>query len=219
MEYLVNYASISPANYLVEINWEIVFTLIDVPISGVFTLRGFIVHLQCWHLIHALKCVDSQGIIHDRTPDCHQVSWSWMHGWSHNWTIFHWQATWAIPICLTWAPFSTYMTVVCDFKNHTHSYSKSCMWERGALLFDKLLSICVCTIRHWQTSGKLVQESNVCLVELIRLVYKDNWLCWHGIVQSIYSLEYCLKSIIFPKLLTYAAHLSALSCEPICHSI
>ena len=26
------------------------------------------------------KCVASIGIIHDRTPDCHSVSWAWMRG-------------------------------------------------------------------------------------------------------------------------------------------
>ena len=35
-----------------------------------------------------------------------------------------------------------------------------CAW----LIFDTL-SISVCTTRHWQTSGKLVQEVNVCTVE------------------------------------------------------
>ena len=32
------------------------------------------------------KCVGWPGIIHDRTPDFHQVSWVWMQGWPHNWT-------------------------------------------------------------------------------------------------------------------------------------
>ena len=26
------------------------------------------------------KCVSSPGRIHDRTPDCHLISWAWMHG-------------------------------------------------------------------------------------------------------------------------------------------
>ena len=25
------------------------------------------------------ECLGSPGIIHDRTPDCHPVSWAWMH--------------------------------------------------------------------------------------------------------------------------------------------
>ena len=31
------------------------------------------------------KWVDSPGIIHDRTPDCHPDSWVWMYGWPRNW--------------------------------------------------------------------------------------------------------------------------------------
>ena len=30
------------------------------------------------------KCVGSPGIIHDRTPDYHPVSWAWMNGWPHD---------------------------------------------------------------------------------------------------------------------------------------
>ena len=26
------------------------------------------------------KCLGSPGIIHNRTPDCHSISWPWMHG-------------------------------------------------------------------------------------------------------------------------------------------
>ena len=40
-------------------------------------------YLQCRHLTHALN---PWVAIHDCTPDCHQVSWSRMHGWSYNWT-------------------------------------------------------------------------------------------------------------------------------------
>ena len=31
------------------------------------------------------KCVGNPGIMHDRTQDCHPVSWAWMHRWLHNW--------------------------------------------------------------------------------------------------------------------------------------
>ena len=35
-------------------------------------------------------------------------------------------------------------------------------------LFSDMLSMGVCTTRHWQTSGRLVQELNVCTVTFVR---------------------------------------------------
>ena len=42
-------------------------------------------------------------------------------------------------------------------------------------LFVDMLSIGICTTRHWRTSGRLVQELNVCTVSLY-LDVKDNSL-------------------------------------------
>ena len=41
-----------------------------------------------------------------------------------------------------------------------------CAW----LIFDTL-SISICESRHWQTSGQLVQELNVCAVEHVLIIY------------------------------------------------
>ena len=39
------------------------------------------IDLQQWrHSIPVLNAWADQGIIHDRTPDCHPVSVAWMHG-------------------------------------------------------------------------------------------------------------------------------------------
>ena len=45
------------------------------------------------------ECMGSPGIIDNRTPKCHPVSWAWMHGWPYNWTelwlasyVSHWRA-------------------------------------------------------------------------------------------------------------------------------
>ena len=76
------------------------------------------------------KGVGSPGIIHDRTPDCHTVSWVWMHGW--------------------------HLTT-------ERSFDLQAMWVIGVLrLYFDMLSMGVCTIRHWHTPGRLVQKLNVC---------------------------------------------------------
>ena len=48
--------------------------------------------------------------------------------------------------------------------NWTELWSANCVGRWCALLILDLLSKCVCTTRHQQTSGQLVQELNVCTV-------------------------------------------------------
>ena len=43
------------------------------------------------------KCVNSLGIIHNRTPDCHPVSWAWSDDLIIE-CIFILQATWVIDV-------------------------------------------------------------------------------------------------------------------------
>ena len=40
--------------------------------------------IQCWHLSPALNAWACLGVIHDRAPDCHPVSWACMHICPHN---------------------------------------------------------------------------------------------------------------------------------------
>ena len=77
------------------------------------------------------KCTGSPGIIHDRTHDCHQVSWAWIHD---------------------------DLTAACS----SDSQAMGAIDVLG--LFFDMLSMDVCTTRHWHTSGRLVQELNVCSV-------------------------------------------------------
>ena len=45
------------------------------------------------------------------------------------------------------------------------SFDSEAMWGIDVLgLFVDMLSMGVCTTTHWQTSGRLVQELNVCTV-------------------------------------------------------
>ena len=50
-------------------------------------------------------------------------------------------------------------------------------------LFLEILSLGVCTTRHWQTSGRLVQESNVCTVTPIN--------------QTVHSRLPCIQTVLF----------------------
>ena len=61
------------------------------------------------------------------------------------------------------------------------------------LLFD-MLSIGVCTTRHWQTSGRLVQELNVCAVHYSRV--------FHVFMPALYVV---LLQESWPPLLCQAA--------------
>ena len=80
------------------------------------------------------KCVCSPGIIHDQTPDCHPVSWSWMHGWLNN---------------IEWS-YDLHATRVID--------------QSVLRVYFDMLFMSVYTTRYWQTPGWLVQESDVCNV-------------------------------------------------------
>ena len=73
----------------------------------------------------------SPGIIFDRTPIFHPVSWAWMLP--------------QVPDHTTECSFDSQATWVIDFLGLF-------------LIYD------VFTIRHWQTSGRLVQEPNACTV-------------------------------------------------------
>ena len=81
------------------------------------------------------KCVGRPGIINDRMPDCHPVSWAWMR-----------------PQVLGLTTERSFL--ICKLRG-----SLMCL----SYCFDTL-SIGVCTTRHWQTSGRLVQEFDVCTV-------------------------------------------------------
>ena len=77
------------------------------------------------------SCTKYQGIIHDRTPACHQCHG---HGCTDSLTTerdFDSQASLAIDV------FGLYFEIV---------------------------STGDCTTRHWQTTGRVVQELNVCTV-------------------------------------------------------
>ena len=51
-----------------------------------------------------------------------------------------------------------------DYLTTEHSFDSQDTWVIDVLgLFD-MLSMCVYTTRHWQTSGRLVQALNVCTV-------------------------------------------------------
>ena len=91
------------------------------------------------------KCVGSPGILHNRTPDWHPVSWVWIHGWPQNWSSFDSQT--------------------------------SCVINVFGLFFD-ILSMGFYTTRHWQTSGRLVQELDVCTVVLQHVIPEIRRSCW-----------------------------------------
>ena len=77
----------------------------------------------------------SPGKIHNRTPDCHPVYWAWIR------------------------------PQVSDLTTES-SFDSQASWVIDVLcLYSNMLSLGVCTTRHWQTSGRLVQELNVCTVE------------------------------------------------------
>ena len=83
------------------------------------------------------KYMGSPGIIHNRMPDCHPVSWTWM-----------------IPQVL-------------DLKNERSLYLQTmCVIDVLGLLFWHVFHG-VCTARHWQTSIRLVQGLNVYTVHRI----------------------------------------------------
>ena len=75
--------------------------------------------------------------LHNRTPDCHLVSWTWMRPHTAN--------TSNVKIALI-------------------------RKLRGSLIclvyFFDILFMGVCTARHWQTSGRLMQEFNACIVSV-----------------------------------------------------
>ena len=61
-------------------------------------------------------------------------------------------------------------------------------WPLLCLAYFDMLSMCACTTRHWQTSGRLVQESNVCTVAIKCSFYDEIFvndlscarrLCWY----------------------------------------
>ena len=80
------------------------------------------------------KCLGIPGIIHDRTPGCHQFpERGCVDDLANEWS-FCLQATWPIDVL---------------------AYS-----------FD-MLPMGVCTTRHRQMSGRLVQELNVCIVTTV----------------------------------------------------
>ena len=48
------------------------------------------------------------------------------------------------------------------------SFDSQATWVIGVFyLFHDMLSMNVCATRHWHTSGRLVQELNVCIVQAL----------------------------------------------------
>ena len=83
------------------------------------------------------KCVGNPDMIHDRTPGCHPVSWTWIRPQVPNFTTvrsFDSQATWVFAML--------------------------------GLSFE-MVSMGVCTTSHWQTFGRLVQELNISTTETV----------------------------------------------------
>ena len=75
------------------------------------------------------ECTGNPGITDDRTPDCHPVSWAWMHGSPDNG-----MKLWFVHV--------------------------SCVGH-WCISFWYVIQGYICTTRHMQKSGRLVQELNV----------------------------------------------------------
>ena len=98
------------------------------------TVHQYTLHYTVPTFNSCTKCLGSLGIIHDRTPDCTQ--------------------------------FSGYG---CHHKSLTLQLNVALIRKlRGSLrclaYFVDLLSTGGCATRHWETSGRLVQELNTCTV-------------------------------------------------------
>ena len=82
-----------------------------------------------------------------------------------------------IPALNEWATRAWYTTacpIACQFPGHgcmddpiaERGFDSQATWVLGVLgVFFDMLSMGVCTTRHCQTSGRLVQELNVCTVD------------------------------------------------------
>ena len=59
------------------------------------------------------------------------------------------------------------------------SFDAQATWVIDVLgLFIDMPSMVVCTTRHWETSGRLVQEINVCTVVAMTLLVRPLFLFW-----------------------------------------
>ena len=125
------------------------------------------------------KCVGSPSIIHEHTHDCHPVSWACMHEWPHNWTY------------LWFASYVGHCCIVLYWPSLTKQKWHYCLSYTIDLLF-----VVVCTTRHWHTSGRLVQELNVCTVDvsLIKSV-REVWFIGNVTLQKQNEKDATLKSI------------------------
>ena len=85
-----------------------------------------------------------------------------------------------------------------------HIFDPQATWVIGVLGYFLTLSMGVCTTRHWQTSGRLVQELNVCTVHVLQLSHVDPLLIKQLLnPSSLYFLPNCrpvLFGIIFGAL-------------------
>ena len=66
-------------------------------------------------------------------------------------------------------------------------------WYAPGLFFD-MISMNVCTIRHWQTSGRLVQKLNVCTVSMaIRKLLFHPFMLKSSFKMSSGSMTFLIK--------------------------
>ena len=70
-----------------------------------------------------------------------------------------------------------------------------CVWLTS---FD-MLSMGVCTTRHWQAPGRLVQELNVCTVLGNAAVVSRK----EGFLYYIYAIDYDIYTVISSSLVKY----------------
>ena len=63
--------------------------------------------------------------------------------------------------------------------NWMYSYDLQAMWVVDVQMayFCDILSMGVCTTRHWKTSGRLVQELNVCTVQHVECTFDNHSHC------------------------------------------
>ena len=64
------------------------------------------------------------------------------------------------------------------------------------MYFFDMLCLGVCTTRHWQTSGRLVQGINVCTVALISLFFQGTFLVTQAVAQAMVEAKVQTGSIV-----------------------
>ena len=111
------------------------------------------------------ECVCSPGIIHDRTSDCHPVSWACIYCMDDITTERSLYSR-CVGSLMCLAYFLTCYSCVCVcvqpgtdriLVDWCRIYINVCTG-----LFSDMLFMGVCTTMHRQTSGRLVQDINIC---------------------------------------------------------